>query len=208
MMNNSPSIDSNSSWTEPLLVTAITLDRQGDDESHLKVQLAGDLDSSKSVKRCEQQQLHVRRLFSFFLGSMVGIVLQLASVLVFARLIQHAHYRHGNEITALLRQSLSNTATRNTEEQAMVRFEAIRKSEDSTWFNMALWLVFHASLSVYLMFWVVMMTLAVSKVGWRFISSGLRLPSHVTRRTCFLRTFFFINGTFDFFQSGRRDARC
>ena len=39
-----------------------------------------------------------------------------------------------------------------------------------------------------------MMLLAMSKAGWQCVSTGLRLPHSVTRRTCFLRIFFFING--------------
>lgn len=193
-MKTSSTVDSNSSWTEPLLVPTSTIDREGQDES--KQDQDGEKDS-KFIKR--SQQLHVHRLLSFLFGSMVGIGLQVASVVVFARLVQHAQLRYGDDIAANLRQAMENTVTATTttsSEQTMARYEAILKSEDSTWFNMAIWVVYHASLSVYLIIWASMMTMAVSKVGWRCISSGLRIPSKVTRRTCFLRTFFFINGTF------------
>jgi hypothetical protein len=198
-MKTSSPIDSNCSWTEPLLLTSGTIDRADQDMSPRKQPDAGvvdDDDDSKSVKRSEQ--VHVHRLLSFFSGLLVGSAIQLATVMIFSRLIHFAHSRHGDDIAATLLE-ITATATSadsiDTKELARVRYETIVKSEDSTWFNLAIWGVYHASLTIYLMIWVAMMTMAVSKVGWGCISSGFCLPPQLTRRACFLRTFFFINGT-------------
>ena len=192
---------------EPLLVTAVPMKRHQSSAATVDGSSNQGNDDMKSLtKRNEQLQVH--RLLSFMLGSTVGILLQFASVLVFAKLIIHAQHQHGDDITALLRGAVIEGATTslsviNGDEEVeelfkqtvMDRYQAILQSEDSTWFNVAMWLVYHASLGVYLIVWIAMMTLAVSKVGWKCISTGLYIPTQVTRRTCFLRTFFFINGT-------------
>jgi hypothetical protein len=149
-------------------------------------------DVSKSHKLMEQIQVH--RLTSFLCGSMVGILLQMISVFLFTKLIVHAHH-HTQELLAenpnlVTPEPISSDATPRETQKFLMNLG------QSPWFKVAIWTIYHLSLGVYLIIWFAMMTLAVSKVGWKVISSGLRIPERVTRRTCFLRTFFFINGTF------------
>ncbi|KAG7360987.1 hypothetical protein IV203_036087 [Nitzschia inconspicua] len=175
------------SLKEPLLVAAVPMDSSRDDSPIA----CGD--SSKSTKRNEQLQVH--RLLSFLIGSLAGVFLQVASVVVFFKLIIDASERHRDEVSNMLRGTADGAVDVSTMEHNEINpYDAIMKSEDSTWFNVAIWMTYHASLCVYLVVWTAMITLAISKIGWRYISTGLYIPPHVTRRTCFLRTFFFING--------------
>jgi hypothetical protein len=114
------------------------------------------------------------------------------SVFLFTKLIIHAQH-HTQELLAenpnlVTQEPISPDATpRETQ-------KFIMNLGHSQWYKVSIWTIYHLSLGVYLIIWFAMMTLAISKVGWKFISSGLRIPERVTRRTCFLRTFFFING--------------
>jgi hypothetical protein len=113
-----------------------------------------------------------------------GILLQAISVLFFAKLIMFAHI-NGQHF-------LQKTTDM---ESGVNHYELLLQSSNNPWLKVGIWAVYHMSLFIYLTIWVTMMLLAVSKNGWRCVSNGLRIPHHVTRRACFLRTFFFINGT-------------
>lgn len=138
-----------------------------------------DGDVSKFSKPSEQRRVH--RLMSFMIGTVTGIVLQAISVSFFAKLIMFAH-SHGQHV-------LQKTTEADGEQHYNLLLES-----SSGWLKVAIWSIYHLSLGIYLLIWLTMMLLAMSKVGWRCIAAGLRIPQHVTRRTCFLRTFFFING--------------
>jgi ascorbate-specific PTS system EIIC-type component UlaA len=188
-LSSSSSSSSSESDTETTLSKPLLSPKEKKNCNH-KNNHAGDV--SKSHKLMEQIQVH--RLMSFLCGSMVGILLQMISVFLFTKLIVHAHH-HTQELLAenpnlVTPEPISSDATPRETQMFLMNLG------QSPWFKVAIWTIYHLSLGVYLIIWFAMMALAVSKVGWKIISSGLRIPEHVTRRTCFLRTFFFINGMF------------
>jgi len=163
---------SSSSWSEPLIVPQKM--------SRPKKEL--DVSTSKG-KMSDQIQVH--RLMSFLLGSMTGIILQIVSVLLFTKLVLHAHRQH-----SLLANGDDSEPTKDTNPH-----DYVMSLSPSPWFHFAVWTIYHLSLGVYLVVWFTMMVLAISKVGWKCLSQWvICVPQHVPRRTCFLRTFFFING--------------
>lgn len=149
-----------------------------------------EIDGSKSGKHAEQ--VKVNRLMSFLLGSLVGVFMQLISVVIFTTMVMHRGvpttfvdpYHRGaipaqEDVTLMSPQGISTEPYHKEPFHGQI-------------FEILVWFVYHLSLAVYLIIWFAMMTLAISKVGWRCISTSLSLKS--TRRTCFLKTFFFING--------------
>jgi hypothetical protein len=182
-----------SEMSEPLLVVI----HHGNKPHQKKSTDENDMDVSKSLKRSEQIQVH--RLKSFLFGSVFGIMLQIASVVLFTELIlhvargdesspSHPHEQLQQDDHAIL------VASFPPQGDPSAQREFIMNLGQSQFFRVAVWVIYHLSLGVYLSIWFFMMTLAISKIGWRVISSGLGIPKQITRRTCFLRTFFFING--------------
>ena len=146
---------------------------------------ASDDDHDTDVTKIEKpaSQLHVRRLVSFLVGTLAGISLQIISVFFFAKLVIYSH-NSGNPI--LQKTTDADDGTNH--------YELLLQSSNSPWLRVAIWAIYHMSLFIYLGIWFVMMLLAMSKAGWKCMSNGLRIPHSITRRTCFLRIFFFING--------------
>lgn len=136
--------------------------------------------SSKQIKR--QAEIKVHRLVCFLVGSACGIVMQVISVVLFTHMVMQYHHRRGgiaNEPTIAVADGNDSINPFDT-------------STASTLHQVMMWIVYHLSLAVYLVIWAGMMVLAVSRVGWKCVKSAGRLQAN--RRTCFLKTFFFING--------------
>lgn len=149
-----------------------------------------DTDVTKIQKPASQLQVH--RFISFVIGTVTGICLQAVSVLFFAKLIMFAHSNGQN----ILQKTTDMQDGTN-------HYELLLQSSNSTWLKVAIWTIYHMSLFIYLAIWLTMMLLAMSKAGWKCVSTGLRIPHSVTRRTCFLRTFFFINGKSQYHHHSR-----
>jgi hypothetical protein len=177
------------------------------------------------------EQIKVNRLLSFLCGSLMGVFMQLVSVVVFTRIVLNhkdtnavgatgsssilfpastslssynsmlegdysADYvEYGDTIGTI--QHLSSSSTSSTAVIGESNFDHDHHDHHhhtcmDHMIQILIWFVYNLSLAVYLIVWFAMMTLAISKVGWRCISTWLSLRSN--RRTCFLKTFFFING--------------
>jgi hypothetical protein len=189
------SADNSSSVTAMSVSLAVPLLLESKSNTSSSASACGGADVSKSEKLAEQ--IKVNRLLSFLFGSLMGVFMQFVSVIVFTRIV--LKHREG-----LLPATYAESGLAGPDQDDAVfvvqhltgavsagEADHHRTCKDHL-VQVMVWLVYHLSLAVYLLIWFAMMTLAISKVGWRCISSSLSLRA--TRRTCFLKTFFFING--------------